>query len=45
LSLDIKQNITTANVENIGKGFILNKQIEKNHAKKWYDLVRIKAQV
>ena len=40
--MDVKQNITSSNIEGIGNGFILNKKIEKTHAKKWVDRLSIK---
>ena len=43
LSLSIKQNITATNLEEIGKGFVLDKKIEDQHAKKWFDKLKIKA--
>ena len=41
--MDIKQNITSSNIEQIGNGFILNRKIEKEHASKWFDALNIKA--
>lgn len=43
LSLSIKQNITATNLEEIGDGFMLDKKIENQHAKKWFDKLKIKA--
>ena len=43
LVMDIKQNITSSNIEQIGNGFILNRKIEKEHASKWFDALNIKA--
>ena len=41
--MDIKQNITSSNIEQIGNGFILNRKIEKEHASKWFNALNIKA--
>ena len=41
--MDIKQNITSSNIEQIGNGFILNRKIEKEHAYKWFNVLNIKA--
>jgi len=43
LVMDIKQNITSSNIEQIGNGFILNRKIEKEHASKWFNALNIKA--
>ncbi|RPJ73797.1 MAG: sugar ABC transporter ATP-binding protein [Alphaproteobacteria bacterium] len=43
LPLNIKQNITSTNLENIGKGFMLDKNIENEHARNWFDKLNIKA--
>ena len=43
LVMDIKQNITSSNIENIGNGFMLNRRIEKEHALKWFNALNIKA--
>ncbi|MCL4378703.1 MAG: sugar ABC transporter ATP-binding protein, partial [Actinobacteria bacterium] len=43
LSLDIKENITSANIENMGKGFIFDKTTETNHSKNWFNKLNIKA--
>jgi len=43
LIMDIKQNITSSNIEQIGNGFILNRKIEKEHASKWFNALNIKA--
>jgi ABC-type sugar transport system ATPase subunit len=43
LIMDIKQNITSSNIENIGNGFMLNRRIEKEHALKWFNALNIKA--
>jgi len=42
LSMDVKTNIISANIENIGKGMRLNKRVEKEHASKWVDKLQIK---
>jgi len=43
LVMDIKQNITSSNIEQIGNGFILDRRIEKEHASKWFSTLNIKA--
>jgi ABC-type sugar transport system ATPase subunit len=43
LIMDIKQNITSSNIEKIGNGFLLNRSIEKEHALKWFNVLNIKA--
>jgi len=43
LVMDIKQNITSSNIESIGNGFMLNRRIEKEHALKWFNALNIKA--
>lgn len=43
LSLNVKQNITASNIEEMGNGFILDKKIEENHAKAWFKKLDIKA--
>jgi len=43
LIMDIKQNITSSNIEQLGNGFILNRKIEKEHASKWFNALNIKA--
>ncbi len=40
--MDVKQNITSSNIEGIGNGFMLNRKTEKTHAKKWVDRLSIK---
>ena len=42
LIMDIKQNITLANLKNIGKGFFINRNKEKNHSKYWVNNLNIK---
>ena len=41
--LDIKQNITSTNLKNIGKNFIISRKTEKKHAEKWFNQLEIKA--
>jgi ribose transport system ATP-binding protein len=43
LSLSVMQNISSAKVEDLGHGFILNKAVEKNDAFAWFKKVNIKA--
>ncbi|MBM3705268.1 MAG: sugar ABC transporter ATP-binding protein [Actinobacteria bacterium] len=43
LVMDIKQNITSSNIEEIGNGFMLNRKTEKEHAQKWFNALNIKA--
>ena len=43
LVMNIKQNITSSNIEQLGNGFILNIKIEKEHASKWFNTLNIKA--
>lgn len=43
VSLNIKQNITSSNIEALGNGFLLNKKIELEHAKDWFNKLDIKA--
>jgi ribose transport system ATP-binding protein len=43
LGLNIKQNITSTNLSNIGKGFMLDKKIENSHAENWFEKLNIKA--
>ncbi|MBM3699612.1 MAG: sugar ABC transporter ATP-binding protein [Actinobacteria bacterium] len=43
LVMDLKQNITSANIEEMGAGFILNKRTENEHATKWFNTLNIKA--
>ena len=43
LGLNVKQNITSTNLENIGNGFMLDKKIENSHAKEWFSKLNIKA--
>ena len=43
LPLDIKENITSTNLKNIGKGFFLSRKVEKDHADKWFNQLNIKA--
>ena len=40
--MDVKTNIISANIENIGKGMRLNKRMENEHAAKWVDKLKIK---
>jgi ribose transport system ATP-binding protein len=41
--MNVAQNITSANIEKLGDGFVLNKKIENNHAKRWFERLDIKA--
>lgn len=41
--MNVAQNITSANIEKLGDGFILNKKIENDHAKRWFERLDIKA--
>ena len=41
--MSVAQNITSSNIEEQGNGFILNKKIENERAKKWFDMLNIKA--
>lgn len=43
LSMNIRQNITSAKIEELGNSFILNKVIEKDNAVEWFNKVKIKA--
>jgi ABC-type sugar transport system ATPase subunit len=43
LVMDIAQNITSSNIENLGKSFVLDRKIEKEHSRKWFDKLNIKA--
>ncbi|MHB1336262.1 MAG: sugar ABC transporter ATP-binding protein [Candidatus Humimicrobiaceae bacterium] len=43
LPLNIKQNITSTNLEEIGKGFMLDRKIEKDHSEKWFKKLNVKA--
>jgi ribose transport system ATP-binding protein len=42
LTLNVKKNIISANVKEIGKGFILDTKIESSHSQKWIDKLGIK---
>jgi len=42
LSLSVTNNITMANIDNIGRGFWLNKSLEKQRVQKWVNDVSIK---
>ncbi len=44
LSLNVKQNITSTNLEEIGKGFILDRDIENIKASEWVKKLSIKTQ-
>jgi len=41
--MNVAQNITSANIEKLGDGFILNRKIENDHAKRWFERLDIKA--
>jgi ABC-type sugar transport system ATPase subunit len=43
LVMDIKQNITSSNIEEMGNGFVLNRKIENEHASRWFNALNIKA--
>ncbi|MBN1298396.1 MAG: sugar ABC transporter ATP-binding protein [Actinobacteria bacterium] len=43
LGLNVKQNITSTNLENIGKGFMLDRNTENLHANSWFKKLNIKA--
>ncbi|OQA23010.1 MAG: Xylose import ATP-binding protein XylG [Actinobacteria bacterium ADurb.Bin346] len=43
LGLNVKQNITSTNLENIGNGFMLDRKIENLHAGHWFSKLNIKA--
>ena len=43
LPLSIKENITATNLENIGKGFMLDRNIENKHAQNWFGKLSMKA--
>jgi ABC-type sugar transport system ATPase subunit len=43
LPLSIKENITSTNLEEIGKGFMLDRKIEKTHSEKWFGKLNVKA--
>jgi ABC-type sugar transport system ATPase subunit len=43
LVMDIKENITSSNIENLGRSFVLDRNIEKEHSRKWFDRLNIKA--
>ncbi len=42
LSLSVKQNITSTNLEEVGKNFILDRKIENEKAKTWVSKLNIK---
>jgi len=42
LVLPIYSNITMANIDNLGGGFLINKSLEMEHSAKWVEDVRIK---
>jgi ribose transport system ATP-binding protein len=43
LTMNVRENITSAKVEDLGSGFVLNKKIEKKDAQEWYQKMKIKA--
>lgn len=43
VSLNVKQNITSSNIEKLGNSFMLDRKVETEHAKKWFDKLDIKA--
>jgi len=42
LTLTVSNNITMANVDNLGQGYFIDRQFEKEHARKWVKDVNIK---
>jgi ribose transport system ATP-binding protein len=42
LSLTVSNNITMANIDNLGSGYFINRKFEKEHARKWVRDVNIK---
>jgi len=42
LRLGVKENITLANIDDLGKGFLINKQLENKKAKMWVEEMGIK---
>jgi len=42
LHLGVKENVTLANIEDLGKGFLINKKLEKMKAQKWVQELGIK---
>lgn len=42
LFLGVKENITLANIENLGSGFLIKKQVERERAKEWVGNLNIK---
>lgn len=43
VSLSVQQNITAANIQEIGGGFLLDEKIETEHADRWFKKLNIKA--
>ncbi len=43
LVMNVAQNITSANIENLGPMFLLNRKIEKRRAETWFNKLNIKA--
>jgi ribose transport system ATP-binding protein len=43
LTMNVRENITSSKVEDLGKGFVLNKKAEKADALRWYEKLKIKA--
>jgi ribose transport system ATP-binding protein len=43
LPISVQKNITMNNIDHIGKGPLIDRAIEQNHAQQWFDRVRIKA--
>ncbi len=43
LALDVKSNITMANIDNIGSGFLMDRTVEKEKVEKWIKDINIKA--
>jgi ABC-type sugar transport system ATPase subunit len=43
LVMDIKENITSSNIENLGNSFVLDRKMENEHSTKWFNELSIKA--
>ncbi len=43
LAMNVRENITSSKIEDLGNGFILNKKIEKEEALKWFERLKIKS--
>ncbi len=42
LTMNVRENITSSKVEDLGKGFVLNKKVEKEEALRWSEKLKIK---